>query len=330
MFLGHVHFFRALAIYLIIAGHTIDAFIWPEGSVLMRLLRMIVSNSSILFVFIAGYLFQHLLVKYSTKKYLLAKLKYVITPYSIISIPAIFVFVFIRHRETVWNGFYDNPEWMQVCLFYLTGLHLAPMWFIPMISIFYLLSPLLARADRVGWFYLSLPVLIAVSCFNPRGLAVDNVIHFFSAYILGMACSKYKEQVNAIISKKISLCSLLGLSVTFVVCEFYLTTGTMTFYNYFQKICMALFYLGLLVRFSDQLRSGFVGIIADVSFGVFFIHSYVLTGSKMIYKENIGHLPNGDILSYVALSLSLLTVCACMVLVIKKLLGNKSRYFVGS
>ncbi len=330
MFLGYVHVFRALAIYLIIAGHTIDAFVWPEGSELARWLRIIISNSSVLFVFIAGYLFQHLLVKYNSKKYFLAKLKYVITPYLLISIPAIYAFVFVLKRQAVWPGFYENPEWLQVCLFYATGLHLAPLWFIPMIAIFFLLSPILAKADKSGFIYLCLPVVLAVSCVIDRGNPLENFFHFFSAYLLGMASSKYKSSINPTISKKKSICGLLCFAAGLAASEFYLTTSTMSFYNYLQKICLSLAYLGLLIRFNERLRSQLICTIAEVSFGVFFIHSYVLTGSKMIYKEMVGHLPQGDILSFIALSASLLIICVGMIVVIKKALGDKSRLIVGS
>ena len=65
MFLGYIHSFRALAILFIVGGHCIDFFNWSEGSAAIeRMLRILISNGSVLFVFIAGYLFQHLAIKY--------------------------------------------------------------------------------------------------------------------------------------------------------------------------------------------------------------------------------------------------------------------------
>jgi len=64
MFLGYIHSFRALAIFFIVAGHSIDIFMWSIDSELERFLKIFFSNGTALFVFIAGYLFQHLSVKY--------------------------------------------------------------------------------------------------------------------------------------------------------------------------------------------------------------------------------------------------------------------------
>lgn len=55
MFLGYIHYFRALAIFFIVAGHSMDAFTWHSKDI-ERIIRIIFSNGSVLFVFIAGYL----------------------------------------------------------------------------------------------------------------------------------------------------------------------------------------------------------------------------------------------------------------------------------
>ena len=51
MFLGYIHSFRALAIFFIVAGHSIDFFLWPENKQgLEKILRIFMSNGSVLFV----------------------------------------------------------------------------------------------------------------------------------------------------------------------------------------------------------------------------------------------------------------------------------------
>ena len=79
---------------------------------------------------------------------MISKLKNVISPYILISIPGIYFSVFIQQRGIVWDGFYDYPIWEQIFYFYITGLHVTALWFIPMISLFYLVSPLLVKLDR--------------------------------------------------------------------------------------------------------------------------------------------------------------------------------------
>jgi len=329
LFLGYIHYFRALAILFIVAGHSIDAFTWQDTDI-ERLLRILISNGSVLFVFIAGYLFQHLSTKFDAKKYYKSKLKNVITPYFIISIPAIVIFVSVMERETVWPEFYDNSILEQIVLFYLTGKHLAPLWFIPMIAIFYVIAPVLVKADRNKLIYYCLPLFIVLSCYVARGLPHQSFVHFFSVYLLGMYCSKFKHAINPVISKNWVI--LLGLSLILLLSylEFFYMNGTMTYLNYLQKVTMSVFFLGLFIKYNERLDSKFIGGIAETSFGVFFIHSYVLTSGKLLYSKFAGQAASGNLLIYVLVSLLTLLVCAQMIFFVKRLLGSKSKLLVGS
>ncbi|KGJ96789.1 acyltransferase [Colwellia psychrerythraea] len=331
MFLGYIHSFRALAILFIVAGHSIDFFDWSaDDSDVERWLRILISNGSVLFVFIAGYLFQHLASKYQHKKYFVGKLKNVLIPYFFVSIPAIYIFVFVLTRETVWQGFYDNPQWLQIVYFYLTGLHLAPLWFIPMITLFYIVAPLLIWGDKKKNFYWILPVAILVSCFVSRGFPQQSFVHFFSVYLLGMYCSHFKSRLNGFFSRTDFLFVLAIIVMGFACWEYYLMQGTMTYVNYLQKICMSVLFLGLLIRLGSKIDSKLIRTIADTSFGVFFIHSYVLTTSKLLFEKLSDEKIAGNLLFYPIVSIAILMTCVVIIFIIQKLMGNKSRYLVGS
>jgi hypothetical protein len=330
LFLGYIHYFRALAIFFIVSGHSIDSFTWEGSENIEKTLRILFSNGSILFVFIAGYLFQHLSKKYEIIKYYKSKLNYVLLPYFLISIPAILVFTFILERETVWNGFYENPLWIQVTLFYVTGLHLNPLWFIPMITIFYFLAPWLIKEDKRKWIYFLLPLFIILSCYVGRGLPHRSFIHFFSVYLLGMWCSRYKDIINEKLRTQLVIFILFTLVITLSIIEFVYMQETMTFVNYLQKISMALLFIGILVRFNSKLNSKFISSIAETSFGIFFIHSYVLTAEKMGCEYFFGAKVAGDVLLWICLALVNLIICTYVIILIKKVLGRYSRYIVGS
>lgn len=329
MFLGYVHYFRALAIFFIVAGHTIDVFVWDNANI-ERLLRIFISNGSILFVFIAGYLFQHLSKKFNSKKYYSTKFKNVITPYLLISIPAIVVFVTIMERETVWPGFYDNSVIEQIGLFYLTGKHLSPLWFIPMISLFYLIGPLLVKADRSKFIYYTLPVTIIISCLVSRGLPYENFVHFFSVYLLGMYCSRYKELINPIISENSFLITSIILIFILAFTEFYTTEGTMSYINFIKKLMMSIFFLGLFIKFNEKLTSKYISLIADTSFGIFFIHSYVLTSGKLLNLNFFGEPQSGNLFLFIVIAIATLIFCCYLILLVKKALGRYSKFVVGS
>jgi len=93
VFLRYIHNFRAIAILLIVAGHCVLGLTWGNYKypLFKNLFIIILMNGTVLFVFIAGFLFQHLSSNFSYQKYLLKKNKYVILPYIICSIPAISV-----------------------------------------------------------------------------------------------------------------------------------------------------------------------------------------------------------------------------------------------
>ena len=66
----NVHSLRALAIWSIVAAHVIDITPWSANSIWPRLLANVLENGSVLFVFVAGYLFQHLHSRYRYLPYL--------------------------------------------------------------------------------------------------------------------------------------------------------------------------------------------------------------------------------------------------------------------
>ena len=329
MFLGYIHYFRALAITFIVAGHSIDALIWSNHDV-ERLIRIFLSNGSVLFVFIAGYLFQHLSNKLRGMRYFSSKVKNVILPYFLISIPAIIISVTIFEQDRVWPEFYDKSIWEQVVFFYLSGAHLAPLWFIPMICIFYLISPLLLELDKGRLMYVMIPAFIVVSCVVGRGLPHYSFVHFLSVYLLGMYFSKYKEEINPVISRAPVIAVALGLVIGLAMIEFLLTTATMSYWNYLQKLSMAVFFLGLFIRYNEHLTSKFVSRLADNSFGIFFIHSYALTSGKILYERSFGALADGNALLLVAVIGATLILCFYLIEMIRSMFGKHSRMLVGS
>ncbi len=165
----HIHVFRGVAIIFIVFAHTIPSLDWTNWPLPGKLIDSLANQSSIFFFFIAGYLFQHLSARFSFSKYLKQKLKTVIAPYVLLSIPALFVFTVLTQRTGMWSWFYDLDIWQQVALFMLTGKHLAPLWFVPTIALFYLVAPLLIWIDRKlpQGYWLILP-LLALSTYLGR------------------------------------------------------------------------------------------------------------------------------------------------------------------
>ena len=177
MFLRYIHSFRALAIVSIVAAHCIALFDWKSIPWQRHLVLSLIPNGTLFFVFIAGFLFQHLSHKFEYRRYLKSKLQNVLIPYVIVSMPMIaaqalaqegaFDPTYIHH----WPTLAQNVGWSL-----LTGSHtLLHLWFIPMIAIFYLLAPLLLWIDRDGRAYYLLPLLLTVTVCVHRPSDFDHI-----------------------------------------------------------------------------------------------------------------------------------------------------------
>src|ERR1035438_1198168 len=75
MFLRYIHSFRALAIIFIVAAHCIALFDWASIPWQRHLVLSLIPNGTVFFVFIAGFLFQHLSYKFEYRRYLKSKLQ---------------------------------------------------------------------------------------------------------------------------------------------------------------------------------------------------------------------------------------------------------------
>ena len=69
--LNYINVFRGLAILLIVAGHTMQ--FGSIGSLTHKISMEVFTGGTALFIFISGFLFQHLSYKYEFKNYMKKK-----------------------------------------------------------------------------------------------------------------------------------------------------------------------------------------------------------------------------------------------------------------
>ena len=127
--------FRGIAIFFVMFSHIIS--IQSMGR-LGGYLYYFVGDATTWFVFISGYLFYYLEVNnFKYADYLWKKLKYVILPYLILSIPVIFFWISISQ-----NLLYGlTPLKFMLWSLLAGGIAVGPMWFIPMIALFFIFTP---------------------------------------------------------------------------------------------------------------------------------------------------------------------------------------------
>lgn len=339
VFLNYMNAFRALTIFLIVAVHTVLVFSWDNNLSEQNILNIIYGNSTTLFMFISGYLFQHLLMKFNTKKYYFSKLKYVLLPYFIISLPIVLYYVFISSKPIVSPEFLSQPLWLQFLKYYWWGIHLYPMWFMPVIAIFYLVAPLLKWGDENNHIYWLLPAFVLMSLFIGRSLfPYMNFLHYLSIYVLGMFFCKYKQLINPIITKDNVLAIVIVIFLSLCAVEFYAVFPKFTSINYVQKIFLIFTLLGLMIRFEHFTKHKLISIVANTSFGVYFVHTFVLYAIKFVssyantyfsINSNAKYYPGNFPLHFLATCMALI-LSIIVVLIIKKVLGEKAYILVGN
>lgn len=334
-FLQYIHAFRGIAILLIVGSHVFYGL--RDENTAISIINSSVRGTSILFLFISGYLFQHLSYKFTVKHYYLNKLKYVILPYLIISTPIILLKLYPMPAYAL--SHFDNANISlayQVLIFLTTGKHLLPFWFIPVIVLFYSLAPLLYQLDKKGKVYYFLPLFIVVSLLVPRTELNDIprlFIHFFSVYLFGMFMSHYKERVWTFSSRYWKLVTLLIISISVVVVLLPYDSYEHLSFMYLHKMLLCWFFIYFLTRYADKIPNQ-LSLLAEVSFGIYFIH-YIFAiayrkGLNYIFEYNFDSSPFVWLIIWTFGIFSITLVCVITIVLIKRIFGIRSRLLIGS
>jgi len=324
-FLNYIHYSRGLAIMAIVARHLIFP-LEETNPGLYDFLLLITGNSSILFVFISGFLFEYLLPKYNYKQYLSKKVRFVILPYLIFSIPALILYAFDLpwaqfNLESEIAGFGDYSLFHRLVMLLITGAHQWHFWFIPMITLIYLSAPILKFVDRNPLLYMVLPILIGVAVFmgRPTFAPLRSYLYFLPVYMMGMLASRYRGVMFEAMNKYKGIIWILFL---FLI----LTSWTyLRFRNfewlYFQKIIGAFVLLKVMKEVSSKTVKWALSLLAKYSFTIYFIHMYVHIFLRHL-SITIGAYEKPDLLVF--------TVLVTLNLLISIFLAHLAKYFLGS
>lgn len=320
--LNYINVFRGLAILLIIMGHVMQ---FGESSSFAHIINCeIICGGTTLFIFISGFLFQHLSYKFEYKNYLLKKWNNVMIPYLFTAIPGlIFCFVCPTLYGNAFNGL---NKLIQVPILLSIGrVHNTPTWFIPMITIFFLCSWIFLKLEKKGILYKLLPLLLLITIILPRGSAeyqdtiglsyiakywiyikyiIMGFVHFISLYVLGMYCSVNKHVIDKFYDKRLILWILM---LCFGALDIY-TQYRWQYSNFtISKTFLTLLVLGYLKHYDEFILSHKKGntvldFIAKYSFGIFFVHWYWLFVINQVFDmTNVIPLEGNNI--YIVLSI---------------------------
>lgn len=343
MHLSYIHRLRGVAIFAIVGVHCLESLDWSNELQGFRLGIEILQGSTILFFMISGLLFQHLSRRMDYADYLRRKFLNVLLPYLFISIPGIV--------RILWEPTFieQNPEmagtplWMRVAFLYLYGGSQAnhALWFVPVMCVLYLLAPLFWWVLKHPRSFAALFVLLPMAFVEHRPLPFKYhnlalVLYFMPAYMLGMWIGLHRDRVIAftqryawaIVAVVIAITAgHLGLTdyVGGYVGEPFSGERGLIDWIYVQKILVFVLLMTALKPL-DRKDLPALDYIATCSFGIYFVHMYVLnflTGMEWISVK-------GGFFSMVWVTGTTMGLSLVLVHAIRKLFGRRSRMLIGS
>jgi len=338
-FLYHIHYFRAFAIINIIIVH-----IWripPRLSEigLTPLVNSIRENifhgSTIYFLFISGFLFYYLSSNFSIRKYFRNKFCYVAAPYLLITL-------FFALKSEVPRLLARNctlfDSFKVLILNVFLGKAQIQYWYIPFIMTVFLISPLLLKIPPKVFKYLAILsfLLPMLGTRTSTELTIGQYVYFLPVYIQGMFTAMHYETISTFLKKaRIPLIILFALSLAI---EYWSDdSGQWRLHissQYVNRISFTYLVLHFL-REREQYRSPLISAFADYSFALYFTHLIGESSLSNAYYSLFLEIPFFSeklpffLLSIIYVALRIFATLGLCIL-IKKLLGQRSRYIIGA
>lgn len=348
-FRSDIHRLRGVAILLIVAAHCVTFFQWNNHPIGLSLVMDMFDNSTLIFMFISGYLFHHTSANYRYPNYLRSKAFNVLLPYVIAAAPGMLYMLYTRAPSAPDAGTQLSLLGRIADLLLYGGSQVNyALWFIPVICIYYLASPLLVQLARRPALYAVLLLLLPLSVLMHRptythGHNLLLAVYFLSAYLGGMFCSQYHDGIVPLLDRHFGV--LCAFTVGLVVAHVTLSThhgkynvqsmqslltldrpGGLIDWLFVQKVLITLSLWALIRRFATA-RMALLDHLADASFTIYFLHLYVIYGVVWLTQQRSIEV---SVPAFALLLVAAVVVPTLIAWVARKLAPQWSRSLVGS
>lgn len=337
MFLNYINYFRGFAILIVVLGHFVYA---NSNSEIIKLILTIFKGGTGPFVFISGFLFHHIFYRrgFNYKKFMVNKVKNVLLPYTIIIIPALTYCVL---NYGINSNLYKNHKLLYVLIYYYSGSALFPTWYIPFAMFLFLASPIFIKfirfSEKQQRVIIGLSLIISMIVQRPVHNMLLNIfqafLYFFPFYSLGIYVSLYREEVLKKLEKTTKILLVLWIGIILLQFKFNLLDskhkGLFELNGIdlmvVQKFIMCLLLLVLFVKLDRVKNLKFLKKIleqfANYSFGIFFIHGYLLLIRYKFNFNTLEEIISGVLAMYISIFI---------IWILRKIVGKNSRMIVGS
>lgn len=351
-FLSYIHNLRGVAILFVVGVHARgNMYDWSSHPESHKLIATIFDaqegNGTVMFLFIAGFLFQHLQQhSFQYGRYLKQKFKVIILPYILISIPIIIFRIAQQFHPWSASDDFTSNSWAYQFFYYLvTGTHMSPFWFISAIILFYFATPILHWLDK-PWFYKYVfPILLLAGFFTFRsehnGNPVLSYLHYLPVYVAGMWASRYKKEIFSMDLRYFWILTAIYLAIS--VAEFssgfgnlteidfedVLSDGVFIFNWYILRALILCFMFAMLFYRLQFAKMPALELLAEYSFGIFFVHFILIIASRKLIEMIIAPV-NFSLLTFTIFLSAIVLLSTVAVFCIKKITGPYSRHLIGS
>jgi len=325
--------FRGMAILFVILSHTPSI---QEMGGMGKYLNFTLTDATTWFVFISGYLFCYLEVnKFNYMDYLLKKAKYVILPYFFFAFIALSLKLYVSQ-----NVLFDLTPLNYVLWSLLVGWAIVfPLWFIPMIVIFFLMTPVFNVLSKKKLLYAVTFLALLFSAFSSRPINNSNAIlaflHFLGFYLFGVLAASNASVLDNLSKSTKTIIITVSFFVFFISALLYFKQpkfppdffSGLGLPNYISigKLALLVAIFFLFERFMNR-ENKILGYFAKISFGLFFVHGFVIYVFSKLMARNVFFSEAGKIFLEVGV---VFCVSIAVVLIMKKVLKKRSRYVVG-
>lgn len=305
MYLNSINTYRGIAILLIVLAHCYSISGVQIDTAIERVFANLIAGSTIHFIFISGFLFHHIFYrKLKTDSFFKSKVKRLLIPYTVLSVVPILIK--IKSEPKYWNAYLPLVEEggvvydyiLPALLYYITGAHLVAYWYIPFAICLFLMYPLhikfIEAKLKNQLIVVGVCFMVAILIHRPvNNLAIlQSVFYFTPAYLLGILCSMNKALIYSRLCGK----EFLFLATALVLAIVQALLGRHSNYQklpfvydgidliLLQKSFLCIFFMVFLYQY-EHSKNTFIILLASTSFGIYFIHSYVLYALTFLKSE---------------------------------------------
>ena len=327
-----LHAFRAFAVINIVALHAIEIIFYFSS---------LAENKADLtsFSWIVGVLFSLVLAKRGYVQFFKSKLLNVLLPYLLIT-----CFMTWRIARTDAPVYFDGSLWEFINVWshkLITGSAVFSFWYMPVLFVLYLATPLFAKlltVKKAKWLVIVVILMPLIFSRSWPGIPWVNFVYFIGAYLLGMLVGKnYQKTIEIIRHYLLSFVLTVILSTGLLFVLFYFDKPGFWLVNfsesvwYIQKIAIA----GLVIMLFEQVMKTipkWLDVLANYTFSIYFLHVYVMFEMYIVMNKLIESPTSVSIILLLALFnvVAVITICVILTYVLKLLFRKYSRFIIGA